>query len=174
MVGKFINASRVVWIILVITWMSVIFSFSAKEAEESTETSVGFGQLVCSIFVPGYDDWTENERYELAKKIDYPIRKCAHAAEYMLLGLLLAGAVYISSKNKLWNVALPYCIGTVYAVTDEVHQLFVPGRSGRFTDVLIDSFGVLFGVVIFYMVTRICGKYLISCKFKAGGMKQND
>ena len=155
MKNRFISTSRVIWFILVIIWMSVIFSFSAKEAEESTEESVNFGRIVCSIFVPGYDNLTDDEQHELAKNIEYPIRKCAHAAEYTLLGLLLAGALYVSAKSKMWNILLPFCAGVLYSVTDELHQFFVPGRSCRFTDVLIDSFGVVVGVCIYFVFTKL-------------------
>ena len=170
MKNSFISTSRVIWFILVIIWMSVIFSFSAKEAEESTEESTNFGRIVCSIFVPGYDNLTDDEQYELAKDIEYPIRKCAHAAEYMLLGLLLAGALYVSSNSKMWNVLLPFCIGSVYSVTDELHQFFVPGRSCRFTDILIDSFGIIVGVVIYYKITKVCSSYFMRRKSQTGGI----
>ena len=51
-----------------------------------------------------------------------------------------------------------FLAGTAYAVTDELHQLFVPGRAGMISDVLIDSLGVLFGCFLIYALFRIFRK----------------
>ncbi len=45
-------------------------------------------------------------------------------------------------------------IGILYAISDEIHQLFVPGRSGKVTDVIIDSLGILTGIVFFLIVEK--------------------
>jgi VanZ family protein len=71
---------------------------------------------------------------------DLVLRKTAHAAEFAVLGLLLARAVGRELPALL--------LGIVYAVTDEVHQSFVPGRLGSVWDVLLDSVGVAFGVFL--------------------------
>jgi hypothetical protein len=71
---------------------------------------------------------------------DFALRKLAHAAEYAVLGALLARA--------LRDPRLAAVVGMLYAVSDEVHQAFVPGRMGSPLDVVIDSIGVLAGVVL--------------------------
>jgi VanZ family protein len=71
---------------------------------------------------------------------DLALRKIAHAAEYAVLGALLARAVR--------RPALAAALGVLYAVSDEVHQAFVPGRLGSPIDVAIDAVGVIAGVVI--------------------------
>lgn len=43
----------------------------------------------------------------------------------------------------------------VYAATDEIHQLFVPGRAGRFSDVCIDGAGAVLGVVVFVVIVKL-------------------
>lgn len=89
--------------------------------------------------------------------MDYPVRKSAHALEYTLLGILLVGACMdwdkkekkdIEVKNVKHNrtvigtansknhnlrfrFLIPWILGTVYAMTDEFHQLFVSRRSGQ-------------------------------------------
>ena len=75
-----------------ILWMILIFSFSARPAEVSSEDSRQAGLLIGEIFVPGFEDWTEEEQAAFAEKVDHPVRKTAHAAEYAVLGLLVAGA----------------------------------------------------------------------------------
>ena len=88
------------------------------------------------------------EQEKIAEKIDYPIRKTAHTMEYAVLGgllVLMYGSYGIIGKK---GMAYGILTGVAYAMTDEIHQLFVPGRSCQVTDVLIDSAGVLFGSVI--------------------------
>ena len=70
---------------------------------------------------------------------DLVLRKIAHAGEFAVLGALLVRAV----RLELPALAL----GVAYAVSDELHQHFVPGRRGAPLDVLIDSVGVTLGVL---------------------------
>ncbi|MCI8306946.1 MAG: VanZ family protein [Lachnospiraceae bacterium] len=146
---------KTVFLVLAVLWASVIFSFSAKNGGESINESRRAGKLICSIFVQGYNELTEERQYEMAGKIDYPVRKTAHAAEYAVLGLLIAGAVYDSRNKRIYNVMTPYVTGTIYAATDEIHQYFVPGRSCRLTDVFIDSAGVLAGIIIVCVIIML-------------------
>ena len=77
---------------------------------------------------------------------DLALRKLAHAAEYAVLGALLLRAI----GREVPAVAL----GIAYALTDEIHQAFVPGRQGRPLDVLIDAVGVLVGVYVLGRAVR--------------------
>jgi VanZ family protein len=70
---------------------------------------------------------------------DLVLRKIAHAAEYAILGALLLRAL---------GRELPaFALGAAYAISDEVHQHFVPGRRGAPLDVLIDAVGVGVGIL---------------------------
>jgi hypothetical protein len=71
---------------------------------------------------------------------DLVLRKLAHAAEFAVLGLLLLRAL-----GHAWSA---FWLGVAYAVTDEIHQAFVPGRLGSPIDVAIDAAGVAAGVVL--------------------------
>ena len=77
---------------------------------------------------------------------DLALRKLAHAAEYAVLGALLARAT--------GRAPLALVIGVLYAVTDELHQLAVPGRHGAPLDVAIDAVGVLIGVTLWRLAPR--------------------
>ena len=70
----------------------------------------------------------------------------AHATEYAILGILLTATLSSFEKRHygLWG----WLLGTGYAATDEIHQLFVPGRSGQVTDVMLDSAGCLLGCLL--------------------------
>jgi VanZ family protein len=71
---------------------------------------------------------------------DLALRKVAHAAEFAVLGFLLLRAL----GRELPALAL----GIAYAVSDELHQHFVPGRQGSLLDVFIDAVGVAVGVLL--------------------------
>ena len=71
---------------------------------------------------------------------DLVLRKLAHAAEYAVLGALLQRAVR--------SPVLAFALGTIYAISDELHQSFVPGRMGSPLDVVVDAAGVVVGVVL--------------------------
>ena len=128
-------------------WMAVIFSFSARPADESARMSHSVGDWVGRVFVPGYEEWDEASRQEFAENIDYPVRKCAHAGEYAVLGVLLTMA--LTDRRRVMPAA---AIGILYAASDEIHQLFVPGRSGQLRDVLLDSAGVAAGILLAWAV----------------------
>lgn len=76
---------------------------------------------------------------------DFPLRKLAHAAEYAVLGALLARAV--GDLPALW-------LGIAYAVSDELHQSFVPGRAASLFDVGVDSAGLLVGILALRRLDR--------------------
>lgn len=137
-----------IFFVLAVIWMAVIFSFSARPAAESSEDSRWAGHLIGEIFVPGFEEWSVQEQDAFAEKVDHPVRKTAHATEYAVLGILAAGA-YIGSRTSIRRgILVPWGIAALYAATDEFHQLFVPGRSGQVSDVVLDSAGVLAGVLV--------------------------
>ena len=145
---------RIIYTGLTLAWMCIIFWFSAAPAKESSQMSMSAGTWISQKLVPGYEEWEEDRQQEFAEKIEYPIRKCAHASEYAVLGILLMLA---------WNSYMPdmkrgslsmFAVGALYAASDEFHQLFVPGRSGRLTDVLIDLAGLLAGIFLIYILPK--------------------
>jgi VanZ family protein len=85
---------------------------------------------------------------------DLILRKLAHMFEYAVLTGLLFRAIHRTwSKLSFGEMARwSFLISFVYAISDEIHQAFVPGRGPSFKDVLFDSLGILF--LIF--VSKIC------------------
>lgn len=144
----------ILFIILTIGWMCFIFMMSSRDADTSTEDSYKVGMLVGRIFVPGFSEKGEAEQLEFAALVDHPIRKIAHGTEYAMLAILTFAAIGDFIKSKI-RVGIAWGWATLYAVTDEIHQLFVPGRSGQFTDVCIDSAGAWVGVLFCVLVMFI-------------------
>jgi len=82
------------------------------------------------------------------------IRKNAHFIAYLVLGVLALNALRRNEVYGYRNLALAIGICILYAISDEVHQLFVPGRAGQVRDVILDSAGAAVGI----------GAYLLICK----------
>ncbi len=141
--------------ILALFWMCVIFAFSAQGEEESIAVSESFSyRMVRSADSFFGLNWEDEKLHQIAAQIEGAVRKAAHMAEFGILSILLyiwLGKWQFTTKKK----ALLAMIATdLYAASDEIHQLFVPGRAGRFTDVLIDSAGAILGVLVFIGVER--------------------
>ena len=84
--------------------------------------------------------------------ISFCVRKGAHFLEYLFLGVSLFLTVRdLRKRASFW---IPWAIGTLYAITDELHQYFVPGRSCELRDVLIDACGAAAGVAIVWVWRR--------------------
>lgn len=138
---------------LALVWMVVIFAFSAQDASESSQTSQSVSYRITEWQSRLFgQEKTEEDLLEQAEGMQLVIRKGAHMSEYALLAVLLALHLgcYSFSGKKAALLALGAAAG--YAATDEFHQLFVPGRAGRITDVCIDGIGSLAGVIFYLAV----------------------
>lgn len=148
-----------IWLIAVMIWMAVIFCMSAAPADDSSEMSLSVGKFLGTVFVPGFRAWSETRQLSFAQSINFVVRKCAHASEYAALGVLVYGwlrrTVQLSVRHPA-ALCVAFCF--LYACTDEIHQIFVPGRASRFTDVLIDTAGALCGTAVYFLVSQIWRK----------------
>lgn len=154
---------------LAIAWMVMIFCFSAADGQESSNTSHWAGMTLGRIFISDFEELTPEEQLEWAEKIDYPIRKCAHASEYAVLALLVFAA--IGGAVDRGRFFFSFLITFFYACTDEFHQLFVPGRAGSFIDVMIDSAGAAAGLLILFGILKLISRR--RRKKVAAGMSQS-
>lgn len=75
------------------------------------------------------------------------ILKSFHLIEYSFLAFLLSFAIL----KKKWAIIIAY----LYAISDELHQSFVPGRTSRFRDTLIDLVGIFIGIFIFQKIISL-------------------
>ncbi|MBR6352380.1 MAG: VanZ family protein [Firmicutes bacterium] len=162
------KTKRIVCLLLVLLWMGAIFAYSAMDAPDSTLQSRKVGKIFGSIVVADWEDWTPQQQEDFAAKWDHPIRKAAHMAEFAVLGALLCGTLIIWPKDKKKAVCAAILLGIAYAATDELHQIFVPGRAGRISDVGIDSIGVVIGCLLCYGVYRLVKK-VECCKDRVRG-----
>ena len=141
-------SKKIITIIFVVLWMLVIFNFSSKEADLSNNTS----KEVINNTVTVYENVTNNSinKENTIEKLNYPVRKLAHATIYLVLSLLVLYLLYVY-KNKYYYL-LTIIICFIYSLTDEYHQLFINGRTGQFSDCLIDTLGAIIGMIILYII----------------------
>ena len=146
---------RIVFAVLSLIMMILIFLFSAKNADQSSEESLKVGIEVGKVVVRDFEKLPKPEQINYARSIDFYVRKSAHFSEYALLGILLFGAVFTIKRKMYANALIALIIAMLYASSDEFHQLFVPGRSGQIRDVLIDSSGALTGILLLILVRAV-------------------
>ena len=106
----------------VILWMALIFALSARPSISVAEVPV----------------------------INFVIFKFLHMVEYAILFFLILRATKYSSKKIRYVFLYAFLLSVLYAISDELHQTFIPTREGRIRDVLID----MAGIVIMYMYIK--------------------
>ncbi|WP_339226911.1 VanZ family protein [Oceanobacillus sp. FSL K6-2867] len=134
----------------VILWMGLIFYLSHQPAAESSELSTGVTEIVLSII----EKMVPNEGLDV-NRIHHLIRKNAHFFIYFFLGMLVLYALRKSKGTGYQTIGLAMLICVLYAISDEVHQLFVPGRGAQVMDVLIDSGGASVGIVSYLLLGQL-------------------
>ena len=153
-------SKRIIILLIAVIFVAVmIFYFSSQNGPNSNQTSARFVDIIIKLFVPGYDSRSEKDQHEIIRIVNIAVRKLAHFTEFALFGALLALLIEaIKGKNQKNGYKavgiITVFIGFIYAVSDEIHQLFT-GRTSKFTDVLIDTAGVLFGVFIIWLLRRV-------------------
>ena len=150
----------------VISIMITIFLFSAQSAKDSSDLSGKIVDIVIKIVLPNYNELPYIQQQQIKEKVSLVIRKLAHFTEFAVLGFflmvhLLSYKPYIKSFNiKLFiRVCISWIIGTLYAVSDEIHQMFVTDRYSSIYDVMIDSSGILFGILLIILFFPIFSKF---------------
>ncbi|WML46685.1 VanZ family protein [Neobacillus sp. PS3-34] len=135
--------------ILVVLWMILIFNMSAEPATQSNKLSTGITEKVIETVEKTHLVTDLNK-----EKINHIIRKNAHFSIYLVLAILVLNAFRKSEKlvGKRLFLALGICV--LYAISDEIHQLFVIGRGAQVKDVFIDSAGAAVGIGIYFAVQK--------------------
>jgi len=75
--------------------------------------------------------------------------KVYHIGIYFLLALFLTLSIVKGNKKNKYFIIIAILLAMFYATTDELHQVFVPGRMPAFTDVMIDSIGAMFAGILY-------------------------
>ena len=157
------SKTKIITIILIIWWMTLVFYLSNQISDESSKLSGGITRAILNFF-----NLLEGKTLEQQLAIETIIRKLAHFSIYALGGILILLHVNLYKIKTNKKVIIIWLIGTAYAMTDEIHQLFISGRSGEIRDVCIDSLGVITGITILLIIFKIVGAGLVSAQQKEG------
>lgn len=129
-------------------WLGIIFYLSSQDGTASSSSSGVFVDFL-SPYVP-----------LTSETLTVVLRKSAHVFKYFILGLLVFNVLryYTSNIKKIITYSMIFAI--IYAISDEIHQSFVPGRSPELTDVLLDTLGASLGVALYWYIVRIRSRKL--------------
>ena len=130
---------KVVKFIIIVLLMAFIFSLSADTGSQSTKKSDSIIVKSCEVILGRKLSEYEKEKY--INKFVKIVRKSAHLFLYFLLGLAIISFIKEFTIISYRSIVLTILIVFVYAISDEVHQMFVNGRSGEMLDVVIDTIG---------------------------------
>lgn len=135
------NKKTISWL-MVILWMILIFTFSHQPRENSNKLSTGITERIAEVV----ENLTPNKNINI-RNFNHILRKNAHFFVYLILGILVANALADRGVNQSKIIILSLAICLSYAISDEIHQLFVPGRGGQIQDVIIDTAGAIVGIL---------------------------
>ena len=139
-------------LVIVLGLFVLIFCLSHQNGEESTETSGWFTALLNFIFP-----------FELTEDF---VRTMAHFSEFACLSFF-TNNLFVAYKEKLLPI-IACALSFLYAITDEIHQIFVPGRACQFVDMMVDLAGIVSGMFVFtilYLLTnKLINKKVLSAK----------
>lgn len=141
--------------IAVLLWTFLIFTLSAQPALQSN----GLSQKVTGVIIEKVSllvplDIETSTTSDLIKRFNHIVRKGAHFSEYFVLGALVMNAMKTSKVPRFKAFIFSVLICILYAISDEVHQLFVPGRGAQMIDVMIDSAGAIAGIGCIFLIKR--------------------
>lgn len=138
-----IHLYRAILWLITLSLLLVMFGFSAQEGVQSGSISGKIARPITDSLAQR-QGLTGQAYWKLYAQVGFAVRKTAHFLEYTLLGML---TLLLDSYRARWHW-LSWAGCTLYAATDEIHQLFVAGRTGKWQDVLLDSSGALAGLLL--------------------------
>ena len=141
------NGKCIVFALLTAVWMGVIFAFSCQNGEESSSMSEKLLMFLCGIF-------HYSPPPDIKHILTVIIRKGAHMTEFGILALLWLGTLRSRVNKAAWTFPAAFAGSSLYAATDELHQLFVSERAGQVTDWMIDSSGAFVYLCIVWLMIR--------------------
>lgn len=149
-----LKIQRIIFAILTIVTFITIFIFSSQNGDESGSISRGFTKKIIEILQLD-KNLSEDEKESLIENSQFIIRKLAHFTIYTIAGMNIYGFVNTFGMKKKNKILCALLVGIIYAISDEIHQMFSGDRTPAIRDVIIDSCGVLFGVGIILLIKNI-------------------
>ena len=132
--------------------MFLFSNMSSNDSNSKSKEIIRKGIVVVDkVFNKNMDD---KEIDRLVIKLNYPFRKICHFSEYFILGMLLLLSLRLSNISINKSIIITICFCIVFSISDEIHQVFIDGRSPLILDCFIDIFGSCLFCLIYYLRTK--------------------
>ena len=116
--------TSIIFIILTIVWMIVVFCFSNQPSDTSKNTSLNTTKKIINIIYG--NRLSEQEKGIKIEELDPIIRKLAHYTIYTIGGIIIYITLTTFEIQTKKKILITQAIGSIYAITDEIHQYFIP------------------------------------------------
>ena len=129
----------------------VIFAFSNQTGEVSGNASNG---ILYNIFNDIYDflNLNKDNLYNFVDLIENPIRELMHSFEYFVLTILFINFLVNFNINNKIIISIMFVF--IAASFDEIHQLFIQGRSFEYFDIFMDMLGCIGALIVFKLFDK--------------------
>lgn len=146
---------------LIIILMAIIIYFSSRNGVASErESKTVLNKIIKILFNDNNGTSITKKQYEY---YNFIIRKTAHFVLYCSMGILFSIFFRLINVNKIKSFLYALGCSLVFAITDEIHQIFSSGRTARVFDVFIDSCGSFLGICLVYIITY----FILKCRKKS-------
>ena len=152
-----INILRCILVLFLFCTFGMIFNFSNQDSEKSGSASQKVTEAITKD-IKSIQKLNKNEKAKVIDKIEDVIRKIAHFLLYGLVGFLLMSLLITYNINEKNKIISTVTIGAIYAISDEFHQSFIPGRSGQASDVFLDTLGTTVGGLLILLIIKTVKK----------------
>lgn len=139
------NKKLVIIGISIVALLGFVYFFSSMDYFKTNDVSKKFTKSIARIIGKSK---SEAELNRFVNKANTFIRKLAHLFLFCMLGIFISFVMKLRYKleNKYNLISIAICM--MFGMLDELHQKFVPGRSSKLTDVLIDTIGATLGIIL--------------------------
>ncbi|MGN0621676.1 MAG: VanZ family protein [Porcipelethomonas sp.] len=142
--------------------MIAIFRFSSQSGFDTNVMSAKFTGKIASVLFENYDTMEPGIKQIFTNELNLFVRKAAHFSLYFLTGFAFFAFFFSILKRNWISGVLSIGICFIYALTDEFHQSFVPGRTPLVKDIFIDTAGSWAGSLFCFIIIAAI-KYAADC-----------
>ncbi len=145
-------------VLLLLGLMAALYLFSSQEADATNAVSYRFCRFAARMIYVKYEEYDAATQEMLWRGLNIFIRKAAHFSLYAAMGFL----GYLWLRRKQHNISTVLSCVFLFAALDELHQTFVPGRTGLVSDILLDCLGAACGIFVAYLL--LCMRHCLRQK----------
>ena len=145
---------RIFLMISLICTFYIIFNFSSQNGDESGKLSRKVASKIINTF-PYTNNLSDATKEKMINQSQPIVRKLAHFSIYTVVGICIMGFISTYKMILLKKFIISLGVGILYAISDEIHQSFVPGRGASIRDVCIDTSGVIMGIIMVLVVISV-------------------